>query len=70
MAKENKITFEDSLKRLQEITEKLESDDLQLDDAIKLYEEGMKLSGSCYKTLSEAELKITKIKEEFDKEVK
>ncbi len=54
MAKKNK-SFEDSLLRLKEISEKLEGNEVGLDDSIKLYEEGVKLAKECYTTLSEAE---------------
>ncbi len=57
-----KNNFEDLLKRLQEISDQLESEEVGLDDSIKLYEEGIKLSKLCYKKLSEAELKITELK--------
>lgn len=55
--KEN--TFEDSMKRLEEIANELEKDDLTLDESIKKFEEGMKLSKECKKMLNEAEKKIT-----------
>ena len=44
MAKEQK--FEQQLKKLQEIVEKIESNDISLDESISLYEEGLKLSKS------------------------
>jgi exodeoxyribonuclease VII small subunit len=59
-----KNNFEDLLKRLQEISDQLESEDVGLDDSIKLYEEGIKLSKLCYKKLTEAELKISELKKE------
>jgi len=55
-------SFEDMLKRLQEISEQLESEEIGLDESIKLYEEGIKLSQMCAKKLEEAELKITELK--------
>ena len=65
MAKK-KNNFEDLLRRLQEISDQLEREDVGLDDSIKLYEEGIKLSNLCYKKLSEAELKISELKKEND----
>ncbi len=53
MAKKN-INFEKSLERLQEISELLESEDVTLEDSLKLYEEGMKLSKTCYNLLNKA----------------
>ena len=65
MAKK-KNNFEDLLKRLQEISDKLEREDVGLDDSIKLYEEGIKLSRQCSKMLEEAELKIAELKKNND----
>ncbi|MGI6485761.1 MAG: exodeoxyribonuclease VII small subunit [Tepidanaerobacteraceae bacterium] len=39
--------FEDAIKRLEEITEKLEQGDLTLEKALSLYEEGIKLTNKC-----------------------
>ncbi|MBU1098596.1 MAG: exodeoxyribonuclease VII small subunit [Bacteroidetes bacterium] len=64
-----KEKFEDLLKRLQEISDQLESEDIGLDDSIQLYEEGIKLSELCHKKLKEAELKITELKSELGKEL-
>ena len=54
----NKKTFEESLTELEEIVEKLEKGDCPLDEAVKLFEKGVKLSRDCHKTLSDAEQKI------------
>ena len=54
-------TFEDSFKRLEKILEKLESDDCTLDETIILYEEGLKLTKTCYDKLNTAELRIKEI---------
>lgn len=69
MSKKSK-NFEDSLKRLQEISELLESDEIALDTSIKLYEEGMKLSKECYKILEEAELKVQELNNDIKEELK
>lgn len=53
-----KITFEESLVRLEEITLKIESGELTLDESLKLFEEGIKLSRFCEKRLTSAEQKI------------
>jgi exodeoxyribonuclease VII small subunit len=52
------IKFEKALKRLEEIVEKLEEGDLDLDQSLKLFEEGVKLSKVCNKRLNEAQKKI------------
>jgi len=50
--------FEQSLARLEEIVRKLESADLSLDEAMKLFEEGVQLSRDCQKYLEQAEGKV------------
>ncbi len=50
--------FEKDLERLEEIVSALEEGELPLDDALKRFEEGIKLAKRCEKALSEAEKKI------------
>jgi exodeoxyribonuclease VII small subunit len=50
--------FEKNLARLDAIVRQLEDSELPLDQALVLYEEGMKLSDSCHKQLEEAEGKV------------
>jgi exodeoxyribonuclease VII small subunit len=50
--------FEESLQRLETIVNELEKGDVPLDRALALFDEGMKLSGSCRKELEEAEGKV------------
>jgi exodeoxyribonuclease VII small subunit len=66
MKKKNINTFETELSRLQEISNLLDNDELDLETAIKLYEEGVELSRSCIQTLKEAEVRITEIKKKLD----
>jgi exodeoxyribonuclease VII small subunit len=54
----NQPSFEDSLTKLEEIVEKMESGDLKLEDSLKLFEEGMKLTKDCNLRLSEIEKKV------------
>ena len=54
-------TFEESFSRLEKILEKLESEDISLDETLKLYEEGLTLTKLCYDKLSGAELRIKEI---------
>lgn len=54
-----KPDYEQSILRLEEIVELLESGELPLEEAIKLFEEGTRLSSECYETLKKAEQKIT-----------
>ncbi len=51
-------SFEDSLKKLETIVDKLEKGDLTLEDSLKLFEDGIGLSASCKKELEEAEGKV------------
>jgi exodeoxyribonuclease VII small subunit len=50
--------FEDAMKRLEAIVDFLEGEEISLDDALKRYEEGIKLARFCSKKLQEAEKKI------------
>ncbi len=50
--------FEKSLARLEEVVKRLESADLSLDEAMNLFEEGVKLSRECQKSLEEAEGRV------------
>lgn len=58
----HKFNFEKSLQRLEEITQKLESQDFSLDESLKLFEEGINLSRICEKSLSDAEKKLEILK--------
>ena len=51
-------TFEESLKQLEGIVAQLERGDLPLEDSIKMFEEGMRLSASCKQELDTAEGKV------------
>ncbi len=61
-----KNSFEEKLNRLEEISSLLESDDIDLEKAISLYEEGIELSKECISALKQAELKITELKKKMD----
>jgi len=65
--KKIKNNFEQDLSRLEEISRILEEDNVELEKAILLFEEGVKLSKTCLKTLKQAELKITELKSELGK---
>ena len=54
----SEINFEKSITELENIVKTLESGNLSLDDMLKLFEEGVKLSSDCNKALDEAENKI------------
>jgi exodeoxyribonuclease VII small subunit len=50
--------FEEALKQLEEIVQKLEKGELPLEESLALYEEGIRLSRLCHAKLEEAEGKI------------
>jgi len=50
--------FETALKRLEEIVKKLETGDQPLDNALELFEEGIKLSRLCHSKLEQAERRV------------
>ena len=47
------------MKELEEITNKLEKEDLSLDESVDLFEKGMKISKECNEKLEKAEKRIT-----------
>ena len=47
MTKNKELSFEENLKELEEIVEKLESGDIDLEKSVKLYEKGMILKKNC-----------------------
>jgi exodeoxyribonuclease VII small subunit len=52
------LKFEDAMARLEEIVTGLEKGDLSLDESLKMFEEGVRLSKSCLKMLDEAQKKV------------
>lgn len=60
------IKFEKALEKLEKIVEDLESGDVSLDEALKKYEEGVKLSRTCQSRLSQAEKKIEVLTKSLD----
>lgn len=50
--------FEQALTQLEEIVRKLEGGDLALEESLRLYEEGVRLSGLCHARLEEAQGRI------------
>lgn len=62
-SKKNYKDFESALSRLEEITDKLESGVVTLEESIGFYTEGMEIAAFCTKMLTEAEKKIAILKE-------
>lgn len=54
-------SFEDSLNKLEKIVEQMESGDLKLEDSLKLFEDGMKLTKECNTRLNEIEKKVKQL---------
>ena len=52
------MDFEKKLGRLEEIVEKMETGELSLEESLKLFEEGVKLTRDCNTQLSDAEQKV------------
>ena len=55
---QQQLSFEQGLKQLEGIVERLESGDLSLEESLQLFEKGMKLSQGCRAMLEEAETKV------------
>ena len=63
------LTFEETLKQLEDVVERLESgDSLTLDESLAAFEEGVRLTRLCRKTLEEAELRVRRLAEEEEGE--
>lgn len=61
MAEKKEKSFEENLQKLEEIVKKLENGDIPLDDAIKEFNEAIKLAKICDDKLKSAEESLTKI---------
>ncbi len=66
----NTLPFEEALKKLENIVEAMESDDLPLEALLAKYEEGSRLARACREKLSEAELKIQQLEKNAAGELK
>lgn len=59
--------FEESLRRLEEIVERLERGDVPLEESLAMYEEGVRLSRACFDQLQDAELRLKTLAREGGK---
>lgn len=57
------MNFEESLQKIQTILNQLEDGSLPLEDAIRLYEEGMETAEACRHQLTEAKLRVEEHRE-------
>ncbi len=55
------MDFEKKLNRLEEIVQKMEKGELSLEESLKFFEEGVKLSRDCHGQLTQAELQVKKL---------
>ena len=59
MSKKEELNFEELMIKLEDITNRLEKEQLSLDESVKLFEEGIELSKKCDSKLEDAEKRIT-----------
>ena len=64
------LKFEKALERLEKIVEELEAGNIPLDEALKKYEEGVRLSRACNEKLTQAEKKIQILTKSLDGSLK
>ncbi len=64
-----KVTFEDAMKRLEEIVRRLEEEKVPLEESIRLYEEGMKIGKRCRKILDDADRRIRDLSGKLEEEI-
>jgi len=55
------LSFEAALERLEAIVQRLESGEVNLEESIRIYEEGVKIKAFCEKKLAEAQDRVEKI---------
>lgn len=56
-----KVEFESIINRVRQISERMEEDDVTLDESLALFEEGTELIQQCQEYLDQAELRVKKI---------
>ena len=64
------MNFEENVEQLEKVVQELENGNLNLEDSIKKFEEGMAISKKCNEILEEAEKKITVLINAKDEEIK
>lgn len=69
MQEQETVSFEENMKKLEEIAAELEKGELDLDTSVSKFEEGMKISKECNEMLEKAEKKITMLIKGEDEEV-
>ncbi len=56
--KKSTTVFEESLQELEQLVEQMEHGDISLEESLKAFERGVKLTGTCQKALQDAEQKV------------
>ncbi|MBM4338574.1 MAG: exodeoxyribonuclease VII small subunit [Deltaproteobacteria bacterium] len=69
MPREKKEKFEDALQKLEKIVSQLEEGDISLEESLKLFEEGIRLSRFCGQKLDEAEKRVEILLKDKDGEL-
>ncbi|WP_433743064.1 exodeoxyribonuclease VII small subunit [Falsibacillus pallidus] len=59
--KDDKLTFEQAMEQLEAIVQKLEDGEVELEEAITIYQKGMELSKLCHDKLKNVENQLTKV---------
>ena len=65
----DEMKLEEAIRRLDEVVKTLDSDRLDLDESLKLYEEGVRLVRACHEKLSDAERRISALRISEDGEM-
>lgn len=61
MSNSNSQSFEEMMKELEGIVQKLHNENVSLEESLNLYQRGMKLSATCDETLKDAEKKVNEL---------
>lgn len=69
MSQEKEMTYEQAIKRLEEIASLMESGKLSLDDSVKFYDESVKLTEFCYSKLEAFKQRIYEVTSSGEKEL-
>ena len=64
--KPKKLTFEESMQRLEQIVRTMERGDAPLEESLKLFQEGTELVNNCAKMLEQAQMQIHKVVKTMD----
>ncbi|MEB8209302.1 exodeoxyribonuclease VII small subunit [Staphylococcus succinus] len=68
MSNSNTQSFEEMMKELEDIVQKLDNENVSLEESLNLYQRGMKLSATCDQTLKDAEKKVNELISDDDAE--